>query len=219
MMLAFAGLVVSEVKAQSGDSLSQYQHAVQIRMDDLVRSATREFFVQTQLEPVEITKVISTSKFDIDSSGARIASLDLKVSMISDHPSEVVRQLRQFIARSLNGEGFVLDQFSDADAAAPMLTMVFDVKKPVVFSKFGIPENWREFGVFGLIVLALLSTLFFGGYLLMLPFAGRRRKTKKLAVATEQIFSQDPERLHLELMREKMSVASVKHSASPASML
>lgn len=193
MMLAFAWFVVPAVTAQTGDSLSQYQNAVQVRMDDLVRSATREFFVQSQLEPVEVTEVVSTSKFDIDASGARITSLDLKVTMISDHPSEVVRQLRQYIGRSLNGEGFVLDQFSDADAATPMLTMVINVEKPIVFSKFGVPENWREYGVFGLIVLALLSTMFFGGYLLMLPFSSRRRKLKKLDVATEQIFSQDPE--------------------------
>lgn len=193
-LLAFAGFVVPQVQAQTGDALSQYQNAVQIRMDDLIRGAAQEFFVNAQLEPAEISQVISTSKFNMDEAGVRIASLDLQVVMISDHPAEVVRQLRQFIGQMLHREGFVLDHLAGTEVGTPVLTMVIDVQKPTVpFSWYDIPRNWREFGVFGLIVAALLSSLCFGGYLLMLPFSRSRWKARILAERKEQLISMEPE--------------------------
>lgn len=178
ILLALLGVLGSpSAYPQAGDPLSQYQQAVQLRMDDLVRSSAQEFFSKAHLSPSTIEQVIATPKFNIDMDSARIASLDLRIVLVSDHPPEVIRQLRQYIGQSLNREGFVLDQFAEPGSQAPQLALTLDVRNPPVpFMRFDLPGHWREYMIFGLMLAAFLSALLFACYLLVLPFAARNRR-------------------------------------------
>lgn len=194
MIYMLVCLIGRPVYAQTVDPLSQYQQAVQLRMDDLVRKTTYDFFSKSHLAPPVIEQVVATPKFNIDQDSARIASLDLRVVLVSDHPPEVVRQLRQYLGQSLGREGFVIDHFAEPGTGAPHLTLTLDVRAaPSVFMRFDLPGYWREYAVFGMIMIAFCSAVVFGGYLIMLPFAARRRTKDIVARAAAARSAPSPE--------------------------
>jgi hypothetical protein len=171
----------SGVYAQAPGSLAQLQEAVQIRIENLVRSTANNFYEKSHLPPPELSQVVAVAQFVEGQGGAEISSLDLKIQIESNDPPEVIRQLRQYIAQGLSREGFAVDQAQGDFDSSPRLALTLDVVSPQLSGiDLNIKERWPDYLRFGLIILAFLSSLFFLGYLFLLPAAWRRRRLVKL---------------------------------------
>ncbi len=190
LVLALAGLstiVLPKVNAQTQGSIAQLQEAVQIRIENLVRSSARDFYEKSHLPPPDINNVLTAAEFVEGQSGSEISSLDLKIEITSDDPPEVIRQLRQYVAQVLSREGFAVDQTAYDMEGAPKLALTLDVQTPQISGfDLNFKERWPDYLRFGLIIAAFLSSLVFLGYLFLLPAAWRRRRIRMLNDASRR---------------------------------
>ena len=184
IVLVLAGVTttrVPEVKAQAAGSAAQQQEAVQIRIENLVRSSANNFYEKSHLPPPDLSQVVATAQFVEGQAGAEISSLDLKIEINSNDPPEVIRQLRQYIAQVLSREGFAVDDAAGENAESPVLSLKLDVVTPQMSGMdLNIKERWPDYLRFALIIAAFVSSLVFLGYLFLLPAVWRRRRLKKL---------------------------------------
>jgi hypothetical protein len=183
-MMMLAGSTATQLReavAQTSTSIEHQQEAIQIRIENLVRSSANIFYEKSHLPPPELNQVAATAQFIQGQSGFEISRLDLKIEINSDDPPEVIRQLRQFIAQVLRREGFVVEHATGETEVAPVLALTLDVVTPPMAGvNFNIKERWPDYLRFALIIVAFVSSLFFLGYLFLLPAVWRRRRIKKL---------------------------------------
>jgi len=183
LALALSGLTsdcFSEVRGQDAVHL-KLQEAVQARIEHLVRTSAGDFYEKSNLPSSEVKQVIASAQLVESQGRVEISSLALKVEILSEDPPEVVRHLRQYISQVLSHEGFAVDQDTSALEGAPQLSLILDVVKPKssIFNLI-FKDRWFDYLSFSLIVLAFLSSLFFLGYLILLPTSWRRLRMDEL---------------------------------------
>jgi hypothetical protein len=184
IVLVLAGITsinIQQLAAQSSASTEQLQEAIQIRIENLVRSSANSFYEKSLLPPPELNQIVAKAQFVQAHSGFEVSSLDLNIEINSDDPPEIIRQLRQYLAQVLSREGFSVDQAVSETVGAPTLALTLEVVTPPISGfDFNFRDRWPDYLRFAMIILAFLSSLVFLGYLFLLPAASRRRRLRKL---------------------------------------
>lgn len=177
LLLCFHSL--EPVAALAEVNETQYRQAVQTRMDEVVRAGVFEFFSRANLAVPLVEQVVATPQFAAgEDQSLRISELNLRVELITDHPADVIRQLRQYLGQTLNREGFALDPDPATydTVLVPALALTLNIKEPASHGlRADLTSRWQEILIFTMITIAFLSVLAFGAFLLYLPFSRRRR--------------------------------------------
>jgi hypothetical protein len=183
LMLAGINIIFTpQLAAQSPASTEQLQEAIQIRIENLVRSSANSFYEKSLLPAPELNQIEAKAQFVQAQSGFEVSSLDLNIEINSDDPPEIIRQLRQYLAQVLSREGFSVDQAVSESVGAPTLSLTLEVVTPPMSGfDFNLKERWPDYLRFLLIILAFISSLVFLVYLFLLPAAWRRRRLRKLS--------------------------------------
>lgn len=190
--LLLLGLWLQGAQAQTPAETASYQAALAQYMDGYVRERVVAFFREVNLLPPETVQVEALGAFSqsLEKPGeGQVAEVRLAVSLTTDQPSAVIRELRQSLARGLIEQGYRLDQAEAGDAVvsegssdtrpSAVLTVTTVEPKP---SPLKLNET-REYLTFGAIILALLASLTALFHLLLLPWRGRRRRPVGALVA------------------------------------
>jgi hypothetical protein len=188
LMLAQVGLVSPLAR---GNEKDKFQKAVSAQINDLVTRDVETFFRQLHLE--EPVKVEATTDADVDTSDAvpRVTKITLNVNVVTDQPSQVVRQARHRLVRLLREQGYRFDSAEGISGDSRPLAVLNIQTTPPPSSKTPEEKTWVYAGFAGLI-LALFTSVLTLMYILFLPWIRWYRAKKALSKKSPRNDLQEP---------------------------
>lgn len=209
-------LAAQGVQAQTPAETAAYQATLAEQMDAFVRERVAAYFKEVGLPPPEAVQVETHGAFTQTLEGeggqaqGQVASVQLAVTLTTDQPSAIVREVRQHLTRGLGEKGYRLETAADqvvtvepADTR-PLATLTVTTIEPAP-SPLKLNET-REYVTFGAILLLLVLSLILLFYLLVLPWRRRRRPLAAIVpevTRTPQILPDLPEiAVHMEAVKE-----------------
>ena len=173
-----------------GDS-DEFQKAVSAQINELVIQDVETYFRQLHLE--EPVKVETTTEADIDTSGAvpRVTQIRLNVNVVTDQPSQVVRQARHRLVRILREQGYRFDSSEGPSGdSKPLAALTIQTTIPPP-TQSESEQTWVYVGFAGLII-ALLTSVLTLLYVLFLPWIRWSRARKKSVERPQEMGQHEP---------------------------
>lgn len=177
--------------AFADEAKEEFQKAVSAQMSETVNRDVESFFRQLHIE--EPVKVETSTEADVDTSGAvpRVTLIRLNVNIVTDQPSQVVRQARHRLVRLLREQGYRFDSSEGAPGDSRPLAVLNIQTTPPPPTQTDSEQTWVYAG-FAALILALFSSVSALLYVLFLPWIRWYRAKKRQASCPQAEIPQEP---------------------------
>jgi hypothetical protein len=177
--------------ALGNEANEEFEKAVSAQISDTVNRDVETFFRQLQIQ--EPVKVETSTEADIDTRGdvPRVAVIRLNVNIVTDQPSQVVRQARHRLVRLLREQGYRFDSSEGAPGdSRPLAVLNIQTTLPPP-TQTDSEQTWVYAG-FAALILALFSSVLTLVYVLFLPWIRWYGAKKRLAKHQGTEVNQEP---------------------------
>jgi hypothetical protein len=189
--ILLAHLCCLQPVAFGDEAKEEFQKAVSAQISDTVNRDVESFFRQLDIQ--EPVKVETATEADVDTTGAvpRVTLIRLNVNIVTDQPSQVVRQARHRLVRLLREQGYRFDSSEGAPGEARPLAVLNIQTTPPPPTQTDSEQTWVYAG-FAALILALLSSVLTLLYVLFLPWIRWYRAKKRQATCHPTEVTQEP---------------------------